>query len=164
MIGRPFAIACLVLGLALPSCERYPRDPARTLERVQGQELRIGISPDPPFVALSPGRPPEGTEVVLLQRWAESMDARIVWVEGAHDELLSRLESFHLDAVVGGLDPQTPWRDRIGLTRPFYLRSGDGQLHDRVLAVPPGENALLLHFERFAASPGAADLIGPSQQ
>ncbi len=151
--------ACLVVVLA--ACDRYPRDPEDTLQRVQGHELRIGIAPDPPLVELDPGQPPRGPQIALLQRWADTLDARIVWVEGAHDDLLKDLEAFRLHAVVGGLTPETPWKDRVGLTRPFYLRDSHGGLRDRVLAVPPGENAWLMRFETFVQSPQAAPLLGP---
>ncbi|MDQ3495557.1 MAG: ABC transporter substrate-binding protein [Pseudomonadota bacterium] len=151
--------ACLVV-LALAACDRYPRDPQDTLARVQGQVLRIGIAPDPPFVVLAPGQPPRGAEIALIEAWAEALDARVLWVEGAHDALMEDLEAFRLHAVVGGLAADTPWKTRVGLSRPFHLHAGDG-LHDRVLAVPPGENAWLLHFETFVRSPRAARLLAP---
>lgn len=154
-------VACLAV-LAMSACERYPRDPERTLSDVQGQTLRVGVAPDPPFVLLAPGLPPQGPEVALVEAWAQSLDARVLWIEGAHDDLMADLEAFRLHAVVGGLDPDTPWKTRVGLSRPFHVH-GDGQLHARVLAVPPGENAWLLHFETFVRSPRAVSLLGPRQ-
>ncbi len=97
-------VACLVV-LALAACDRYPRDPQDTLARAQGQALHIGIAPDPPFVVLAPGRLPRGAEITLIDAWAEALDARVLWVEGAHEGLMADLEAFRLLAVVGGLTP-----------------------------------------------------------
>lgn len=144
--------------MALAACDRYPRDPEHTLADVQGQTLRVGVAPDPPFVRLAPGQTPQGPEAALVEAWARSLGARVLWVEGAHDELMADLEAFRLHAVVGGLGPDTPWKTRVGLSRPFHVR-GDGHLHARVLGVPPGENAWLMHFETFMRSPQAAALL-----
>jgi len=58
------------------------------------------------------------------------------------------LEEGDLDLVVGGLTDQTPWADRVGVTRGYTDIEG---ADDRaiVMFVPLGENAFLSELEGF---------------
>lgn len=159
--GGPWRSALLCLVLTAAACNGdYPRDPDHTLDRVEGGRLRAGLSNDPPFIVLRHGEAPEGREVEMLQAFATSLGATIVWVEDGHADLMQALEERRLDVVVGGHSSDTPWDDRVALSAPYELRAPDGMRTRHVLALPPGENAWLLRFERFVRSPGGAAARG----
>jgi polar amino acid transport system substrate-binding protein len=114
-------LVAIAAALALGACDRFPRDPERTLERARGGVIRVGVAPNPPWTILG-GAEPGGVEADLARDFARSLDARITWVAGPESDLLRGLESFELDLVIGGLTDDTEWGKRVGLTRP-YLRS-----------------------------------------
>lgn len=58
---------------------------------------------------------------------------------------MEALEHYELDLVAAGLTQRTPWCKAVALTTP-YARPGGAE---HVLALPPGENAWLLHVEQF---------------
>lgn len=139
---------CFALALVLPNagCD-LPRDPEGTLDRVRGGTLRVGVSAHEPWTkweGSGSDRRPTGIEVELAERFAEELNAEIEWVRGSESELFTSLEEFHLDLVLGGLTDDTPWSDRIGLSKSF-AETADGK---HVLATPLGENAFLLRLDR----------------
>jgi polar amino acid transport system substrate-binding protein len=117
---RRFLVAIAVAS-ALSACDRFPRDPERTLEGARGGVIRVGVAPNPPWT-IPGGAEPGGVEADLARDFAKSLDAKIKWVAGGESDLLRGLESFELDLVIGGLTDDTEWGKRVGLTRP-YLRS-----------------------------------------
>jgi polar amino acid transport system substrate-binding protein len=131
-----FATACGACDL--------PRDPGGTLERVRGHVLRVGVSHNPPWTDIQAGDEPNGTEVELIRRIAEELGAGIEWEPGGEMDLMIKLERREVDLVIGGLTSETPWKDRVGLTRP-HTRTSQG---DFVLATPPGENAWIVFLDR----------------
>ena len=140
------ALAGIVL---LVGCD-LPRDPEGTLDRVRGGTLRVGVTAREPWTnweRTGRDRRPTGIEVELVERFARELDAEILWVRGSESELFTSLEQFDVDLVVGGLTDDTPWSDRIALSRTF-AETADGK---HVMATPPGENALLLRLDRFLA-------------
>ena len=137
--GWAFVAALLLSG----GCN-LPQDPEGTLERVRSGSLRVGISENPPWTEWTAGSA-AGIEPELLVRFADELHARIEWVPDTEGDLLAALERGELDVVVCGLQDDTPWRDRLGLTQP-YLAIG-GAKH--VMAVAPGENRFLLELDRF---------------
>lgn len=139
--------------LWLSACDRYPRDPKDTTERVSGGVMRVGVIHDPPFVDLRSGPQPRGSEVAMLRALAHSLGAEVAWFDGGHDRLLDDLEHYRLDAVIGGLSPDSPWGKHVALTLPYYLHDHRGWLVDRVTALPPGENRWQMQVERFQRSP-----------
>jgi hypothetical protein len=61
------------------------------------------------------------------------------------------------------LTTNSPWTDQAALTRPYVVVHGeDGSPEEHVLALPLGENALLVAVERFLLekSPGIAEALG----
>ncbi|EKD36693.1 MAG: hypothetical protein ACD_75C01404G0002 [uncultured bacterium] len=137
------AIACLVFGCNLP------QDPRGTFDRVRGGTLRVGMSVAPPWVELANGE--AGVEVELTRGLAGLLQAHIEWTRDSESRLLELLHQGRLDLVLGGLDDQTPWAKKVGLTRP-YLEVPDkqtGKSRKHVWAVPPGENRWLLVLDRF---------------
>jgi ABC-type amino acid transport substrate-binding protein len=78
----------------------------------------------------------------LARAIARRVGATIMWQRGKESTLLERLTSGNLDLVIAGLSSSSPWKARLGLTRPYYT---DTTGH--VLAAPPGENAWLVEVE-----------------
>lgn len=153
-----YLVSVAVLLLA-SGCAEYPRDPEHTTEQVDAGVLRVGVIHDPPFVRLRGPGEPQGAEAELARALARAMDARVVWSSGGQDELLVDLEEFRIDLVLGGLSAETPWKDRIALTRPFKARDAHGRLVSRVAAVPPGENRWQLQVERFTRGEVARTIL-----
>lgn len=135
-------VACLLAG-----CAPIPRDPDRTLERVRGGVLLAGASHDPPHVRLGGATGPQGDDVERVNALARTLGARVRWVEGDHEGLLGALHARHLHLVVGGVDADSPWAQQVGLTRPYPALDDEGRTVQRVMAVPPGENAWLMQVE-----------------
>lgn len=124
-----------------------PRDPDRTTQRMRGGVMQVGVSHDPPFVVVPPTGAPTGSDVARMQAFAQAQGARIAWMRGSHDGLMHDLTERRLQAVVGGMDATSPWRDEVGATRPFDALDARGRTVQRVIAVPPGENAWLMRLE-----------------
>jgi polar amino acid transport system substrate-binding protein len=129
----------------LSSCG-LPRDADGTLDRVHGGALRVGVSDHPPWTAIRDGQI-DGIETRLVAELARGLGARPVWRRGAESELLDALHRRELDIVVGGLTADSPWKGQVAFTRPHFTDTATGRAH--VLAVSPGENAFLVHVERF---------------
>jgi polar amino acid transport system substrate-binding protein len=141
--ARAFRACCCIA--ALSSCG-LPRDADRTLDRVRGGALRVGVSDHPPWVTIHDERM-DGIEPRLVAELARGLGARPVWRRGAESELLDALHRRELDIVVGGLTDDSPWKGQVALTRPHFTDTVTGRAH--VLAVSPGENAFLVHVDRF---------------
>lgn len=132
-----------IVGLVISGCT-LPWDPAGTLDRVQGNVVRVGISHNPPWTDIRTEDEPTGKEVETVRHLAEELDARIEWHRGGEMELMTQLEHFELDLVIGGLTEDIPWKKRVGLTRP-HTTSGNRRY---VFAVPPGENGWIVFLDR----------------
>ena len=138
--------ACCCIA-ALSSCG-LPRDSDHTLDRVRGGELRVGVTEHAPWVTVRNDRM-DGIEPRLIEELARQLGARTVWRRGAESEILEMLHRRELDIVAGGLTEQSPWKGQVAFTRPYFTDTATGRT--RVLAVSPGENAFLVHVERFLA-------------
>lgn len=127
---RRALLPLVVAGVGILACGEVPRDPESTLDHARGGVLRVGASEAPPWVTGTEG-PPGGLEAELVREFAGSIDAEVKWVRGAPEEHLEALEKFELDLVVAGLTTASPWKTRVGLTRPY--------LKERwLVGVPPG--------------------------
>lgn len=148
-------IAGFLTALALAACApHYPADPHRTLTTVTGGTLEVGVSHNEPFTSVE-GPVPAGSEAELARAFAETLDAEIAWTVGGEEELVGRLEHGQLDLLIGGLTQKTPWKNRVGLTRPYTRVVNEfGQTEKHVMAVRKGENAFLLELDRFLQSRG----------
>jgi ABC-type amino acid transport substrate-binding protein len=140
--------------LVLLACG-LPRDPEGTLERVRGGELRAGAVVNPPFVVLEGGRI-SGTDVRLVESFAEALGARVTWAIAPGEDLVAALEEFRVDVVAGGLTRDDPRLAKLGTTRPYVPEAPPARpvllenppAKEYVLAVPPGENRFLLTLDR----------------
>ncbi|WP_309065583.1 transporter substrate-binding domain-containing protein [Microbacterium sp.] len=142
------AAALLAACALLAGCGiTIPADPDGTLESVRGGELRVGVSPDPGLVR-DEGGEPTGPLADLTEQFAESIDAEPEWTFGSEETLVGMLERGDLDLVIGGLTDQSPWLDRVGVSRGYPgIDGADGR--SIVMLVPMGENAFLSELERF---------------
>jgi polar amino acid transport system substrate-binding protein len=147
---RSYVIA---LGVLVACDLPLPRDPGHTSERIASERvLRVGVSEHAPWVVRSPGGEPGGLEVQLVLALAREQGARVQWHWGQLESLFVALSANELDLAIAGIDADTPWDDRVGLTEPWYEPSDDSQL---VLALPPGENRWLGTVDRFLHAHGA---------
>lgn len=146
-------VAALVSALVLTGCGvQIPADPDGTLDAVRASgELTVGVSPNPPFTTLpqTPDGRPGGTEVELVTGFAESLGAEPVWVVGGEQELVRQLEEGEIQVLIGGLTEKNPHLRKTGTTRPYVTTPEHGTQVKHVMAVVPGENALLSALERF---------------
>jgi ABC-type amino acid transport substrate-binding protein len=146
--------AALLSGCGL----QIPTDPDGTLDRVRASgELRVGVSPHPPFTTLpaEPDGEPGGTEVELMEQFADSLGAEAVYAVAGEEELVRRLEEGELDVMIGGLTSKSPWSTKVGLTRPYLQTPERGEQVKHVMAVVRGENAFMSELERFLDGEGS---------
>ncbi len=132
-------VAFLLLG-----CDSFPKDPRHTLDRVRNGTLRVGYSENHPWVIKS-GLAPGGTEAELVKQFAQTLDAEVEWHNDTEQNLFERLEKNEIDLVIAGITNETPWKKKIGMTRP-YRKAGKKK---HVMAVTPGENGFLVALETF---------------
>lgn len=147
----PTLATTVLAALLLAGCDSFPRDSAGTLDRVRGGELRIGVADNPPWVRFESGRA-VGLEPELIERWAKKLGARVSWRRGAEAELVEALHRREIDVLAAGLDSKTPYKSKLGLTQPYIeVEDRYGSRKKHVLAVTPGESALLFSLDRFLA-------------
>lgn len=150
---RATTLAALAALLAGGCGLEVPSDPDGTLDRVRSTgELRVGVSPHPPFTTLpeQPGGDPGGTEVELVEGFAQEQGAEPVYVVHGEEELVRLLQEGELDVMVGGLTSKTPWgKKHVATTRPYLTTREDDKDVKHVIATVRGENALLSALERY---------------
>lgn len=142
------AASTAALALALAGCADLPRDPDGTLDRVRETSiLRAGASPGGERVRIDGARV-SGVEPDLVTGFARSLGARVRWRVGGEEELVTAMEDGELDLVVGGLSADSPWDKKVSLTRGYAESTEHGKKVEHVMAVPLGENAMLVALER----------------
>jgi len=152
-LNRPVLITFLLTGVVLNfACTDLPRDPKGTLRQLQSRPMRVGLVENSPWVVRSTEEP-AGVEVDLIRNFATQLGTTVEWRPGGEQEQLEALEHYQLDVVIGGFTDSTPWRKYVGLTSPYFEQT-DGvpeysQPQKHVIAVPPGENALVKRLDEF---------------
>jgi polar amino acid transport system substrate-binding protein len=149
-MSRGLLLACAaLLPLALGACDGYPRDADHVTRQAADTGMRVGASHDPPHVVVAADGSVSGLEADVIQRFADANGYALSWVPGGHDALMRDLERAHLHAVVGGHRRDTPWQPRVGWSQPLHQRaSADAPLPERRIALPPGQCAWHLAFDR----------------
>jgi polar amino acid transport system substrate-binding protein len=147
----PALLSCMFVLLLAAGCGLpIPADPEKTLERVTGSTLRVGVSPNPPWTDISAAGEPSGTEVDLVREFAGTLRAQIEWVVGGEQALIAALERGELELVIGGLTSDTPWTEKAAITKPYAeTHDSEGKRKKLVMAAPMGENEFLLALEKF---------------
>lgn len=142
--ARPIVALALV---ALAGCD-WPRDSHGTLAEIRSGTLKIGILESSPW-ATADNAEPAGVEVELVKLLCTELGCRPQWFRGSPDQLLPALEHFELHLVIGSITRDTPWRDRIGLTRPFLTT-------ELLVAVARDRPAIpSVYGHRIVAAPGS---------
>ena len=120
MLHRNSFLIALILCVFCAGCGQLPRDPEKTLSRVQqGKRLRVGLVENPPWVVRAGGEP-SGAEVELVRGFAGELGAQPEWHWGGEQQQMEALEHYQLDLLVGGLTDQTAWSKYVGLTSPYF--------------------------------------------
>lgn len=146
---RAIAAALLVgLTLVLAGCGiQIPSDPNGTLDHVTNGVLRVGVSESGELAREVDGSF-RGSEVELIEGFADEQNARIEWTPGSEETLVTMLEDAELDVVIGGMTDQTPWTEKVGITRAYPgIPFSDGRA--LVMLVPLGENRMLSTLEEY---------------
>lgn len=154
LLSRTVVVA-LLTTLVLGGCGVIPRDPDGTLERVQQEQLlRVGASPSPGRVTVD-GDDVGGREAGIVAGFAESLGVEVEWTVDGETELVAAMERGELDVIIAGLQADSPWSGTVSVTR-AYASSTDpqGETVKHVLAVPLGENAMLVRLERYLDEEG----------
>lgn len=131
-------------ALTLAACDRLPRDPDGTLERVRAERVfRVGL--------IAAGDAPIGAERQrnFLDRVARATGATPQLTDGASEPLLIALEEGKLDLVIGPLSPESPWVSRVALLEPI----GETETPQHLALTPiarNGENRWIMLLEAEA--------------
>ncbi|RWZ51247.1 transporter substrate-binding domain-containing protein [Labedella phragmitis] len=148
--ATPTTLAIVAVSLLAGCGISIPNDPDGTLDRVTGGELRVGVSESAPWTETAGSGAPTGTEVDLVEEFAENLHADVDWTEGGEADLVSALERGELDLVIGGFTDTTPWTSKAAMTQPYAESTNDeGTTAKHVMLAPMGENAFLVRLERF---------------
>lgn len=136
--------------------DSIPTDPEGTLRRVvETQTLGVGVISEPPWTRCSTGETPQGVEVRLVRRFAETLDAAPDWQCMSEAQAFAALEQQGLALVIGGLTADSPRSKEAGFTRPYYEAGEDAKTH-HVMAAHRGENRFIVTLERFLDEQTAA--------
>ena len=151
-VKRLTSRSAIVFGavLFLTGCDRLPRDSAGALARIQStREVRVGVAEHEPWVRWEGDRA-TGLEPELIEQWAQTLGARIVWRRDSVAELVKALHRREIDVLAAGLEETTPYAPEVAASQP-YLEAPDreGKKTPRVIAVTQGESALLFSLDRF---------------
>ncbi|WP_374315412.1 hypothetical protein [Microbacterium sp.] len=140
--------AVVVAATGLAGCGlRLPVDPDGTLDRVSGGELRVGASPSGDLVLID-GDEVSGPLPDLVEGFAETRDAQVVWTVDSEEDLVDGLVDGRLDLAIGGMTASTPWSAQVSVTR-GYPGVPESQGADVAVLLPLGENALQAALETY---------------
>lgn len=112
------SILIIFAALVLAGC-RYPVNIERPMADMQGGEVNIGLSENPPWV-INTDQGPAGLEVEIIRALAEKMDATINWHWDSEGNLLAALSQHQLDLVIGGLTQDSNVSTLAAPTKAYY--------------------------------------------
>lgn len=115
---RTLALVTLLAAGLLGGCQ-YPRDPDGTLNRVDGETMRVGVTAADPWVVMGGEEPSGGAEVELVRRFARDVGARIEWVHGSEEELVDAAKEGQVDLLIAGMTNKSRWQKDVAFTRPY---------------------------------------------
>jgi len=119
LLSSGLLLSLLGAGLGLLAGNtHFPKDPGGTLKRVRHGTLRVGYTQAPPWVAPASAGP-QGIEPALVRALARHLGARIEWVPGTEQHLYEALARQQLDLLAAGITDESPWKEDVGLTRPY---------------------------------------------
>lgn len=124
----------------LTACTNFPKDPENSFDNARINGLKVGIAVHPPFTIIQNGHL-SGTEVKLIEHFAQQNGFNINYTVGTESELISQLEKYQLHLIAGGFDKKTVWIKKAGLSAAYDSK--------HVLMVAKGENKLLYKLEQY---------------
>ena len=128
------------VSLLLGGCGDYPRDPARSLDRIRAHgTIRVGVEQ---------ALPPEGLR--LLARIERAAGAKARLRKGSLEPLLASLEAGEIDLVVARFGRGTPWAATSALSPPIRSEGGGERVVEWRAAMRSGENRWIMLVERAA--------------
>jgi hypothetical protein len=144
------AVAWLAATCLVAACGPLPRDQRQaSAEARANRRLVVGVPAQrAPADSLVAAR-----ERAVVEEVARRLGARVEWRPGDTHALLDRLQAWELPIVAAAVTSDTPYKAHVGLSKPFW-KDGPGH-RDYVLAVAPGENALLLLVDQVVAEADA---------
>lgn len=145
----PRKLALFAVGAAamLAGCSSIPADSVGTLDRATGGTLVVGVSEHHPWTDVSETGEYSGSEVDLIESFADSIDAEIEWHAAPESVLAGQISEDLLDVMIGGLTTSSPWTTHMATTRSYAKVNGE----DMVMGVRMGENELMVALERHLA-------------
>jgi len=96
----------------------FPKDAERTLDKVTYGTLLVGFTNAAPWVYPS-STGAQGIEAAIVDSFATTLHAKVEWIEGTEEQLYKALRRGEIDILVGGITDKTPWKEEIGLTKPY---------------------------------------------
>lgn len=139
MSHRKAAFA-LATALLLAGCDRFPRDPAHSLDDIRARgTIRVGTGQD---------LPPEAKQ--LLKRVEKAAGAKAELQRGALEPLLDKLEAGEIDLVIAPFTKATPWATMRALSPPLRTEGRGERAVEWRAAMRNGENRWIFLVETSA--------------
>ncbi|MCU4670994.1 hypothetical protein ACFQRL_00140 [Microbacterium fluvii] len=143
------AVAVAALALLTAGCGiSIPTDPDGTLGRIATSgELRVGATPAGRALVIDEQNV-TGPLADAIEGFARANGAHVDWVVASEETIVDDLEHGELDLGVGGITEDTPWGDRVSVSRGYTgIDGSDGRA--LVVLMPLGENALQTALETY---------------
>lgn len=118
--------------------------------------MRVGVVDNRPW-AMRTDNDARGVEPTLVRQFAEELNARPTWIWGNEHQLMSALELFELDLVIGGIVNSSPWSSKVAFTRPYIVSR---KLIGFPSSIPPPPKIEGLRVAVRLGDPAAAHLKG----
>ena len=100
----------------------FPKDAEKTLDKVSNGTIRVGFTNAGPWVYPS-ATGAQGIEADIVTNFAQTLHAKIDWVEVTEEQLFNALKRGEINILIGGITDKTPWKEEIGLTKPYIETS-----------------------------------------
>ena len=100
----------------------FPKDAEKTLDKVSNGTIRVGFTHAEPWVYPS-ATGAQGIEAAIVTSFAKTLNAKVDWVEGTEEQLYNALKRNEINILIGGITDQTPWKKKVGLTKPYIEAS-----------------------------------------
>jgi polar amino acid transport system substrate-binding protein len=137
LIKPEMKLLYLFISLVFISCS-FPKDPKDSYAKAKQESLKVGIVNNPPYTTYHEGIA-SGTEVELIEKFAEKEGLKVEYRDGSESALIKKLENYEIHLLIGGFDKKTEWKKKAGLTSKYNDKN--------VFLIAKGENELLYRLE-----------------
>lgn len=140
-------IAGMIMTLLIAGCDQLPRDPAKTLVRIeQTRTFDVGL------VA---GTPDDPVTHQLLSEIQHRTQARAQMHEGPAERLFGDLDAGTLDLVVGTVSKDSPWKTDVTFGPALRTLPGSEEPLQLRTVMRNGENRWIMLVERASLAVSA---------